>query len=302
MTPRIRVAGGLAIVLLLSSAGRADVYTIDRESGYDNIVNGLLTNGTGKFGGQCASTSMTNSFLYLQEMYPKIYGTKLTTENGAVTPTQARDDLDASVGGVHRAGNYWNAKVAWVNKYASGTTTFSAITMTGAKTPQGKSYKEDRDAVKFDATPQQMWTWLTQQIKAGEDVELGIFDHMTTVMGYAIDTTNDKMYLEIIDPNAPRAGGGVGPGTTSKAKEGEWVSATFTRDGIMLGGFSVKDYEKPYIYYMFAESPIPEPSTLTLMTVAALTGIVGWVSSAATRRRSTAAALHRPRAPRRLGS
>ena len=279
MTSRLRVGSALAIVLLFSSLGRADTYSVTRESGYDTIANSLLTNGTGPFGGQCASTSLMNSFLYLQSQYPGVYGTSLTTEGGTKTAIQSRNDLDTSIANPRLQGDVWNAKLNWVNTYAPGTTAFAAITNTAANSTQGKAYTQDRNAVTFGATGAQMWTWLTQQIKAGEDVELGMFDHMTTVMGYATSNTGN-MYVEIIDPNNPLAAGGTAPnGSGNATKEGEWVLATVQNGNIKLSGFSVgSDYRNPYIYYMYAES-VPEPSTLTMMSLAIVGGLMGWIRS-----------------------
>jgi hypothetical protein len=241
---------------------------------------------------------MINSFMFLQAQDPKLYDNSLTTEGGTKTPTQSRNDLDASIAMPRLQGNEWNAKLSWVNKYAPGTAIFSAITSTASNSDQGKAYTQDRAAVTLSATAAQMWTWLTQQIKAGEDVELGIFNHMTTVMGYAVDTTAGRnfgaMYLEIIDPNAPRAGGGMGPGLTSTAPEGEWVRATEVRGSIRLSGFSVADYRNPYVYCMFSESAVPEPSSLILVSLAVATGVVCRVVSVGLKsRRPLAAAEHR---------
>jgi len=70
----------------------------------------------------------------------------------------------------------------------------------------------------------------------------------------------------------------VGPGSLPNAPtEGEWVNATERSGSLRLSGFSVMDYRNPNVYYMFAESPVPEPSTLAMAIVLGLTGVVGWV-------------------------
>ncbi len=285
---RLLLAGVSAMLLGVQTQTRAApiTYNVMSESTYDDI--GVLTSGEGPAGAQCASTSMINSFMFLAAEYPNVYGNNaLTTEGGTTTPTGARNDLDASIANAAFQGDVWNAKLNWVNRYAPGSTTFSAITSTRATSKSGMAYTNDRGAVQFSATGADMWTWLMQEINAGEDVELGLYNHMTTLMGYAIGS-DGSMYLQIIDPNSPTPGGnGQGPGASGNGPVGEWVTATEDSGDLKLSGFSFMDYKGPYVYALFAESPaVPEPATITMLGSGAIClGVFCW-----RRRKQTVAA------------
>lgn len=275
---RLLLVSVLAMLLGVQTQTRGGpmTYKVTSETTYDDL--GVLTSGEGPAGGQCASTSMINSFLFLEAEYPNVYGNNaLTTEGGTTTPTGARNDLDASIAKAVFQGDVWNAKLNWVNKYAPGTTTFSAITSSRAASKHGLAYTNDRGAVQFGATGAAMWTWLTEQINAGEDVELGLYNHMTTLMGYAIGS-DGSMYLQIIDPNSPTPGGiGQGPGASGNGPVGEWVKVTEDSGSLKLSGFSFADYKIPYVYAMFAESAVPEPATRTMLGIGAIClGILCW--------------------------
>ncbi len=278
---RLLFVGVLAMLLGVQTQTRGGpmvTFNVTSETAYDDI--GVLTSGEGPAGAQCASTSMINSFMFLAAEYPNAYGNNaLTTEGGTTTPTGARNDLDASIAKAVFQGDVWNAKLNWVNKYAPGTTTFSAITSSRATTKQGLAYTNDRGAVQFGATGAAMWTWLMEQINAGEDVELGLYNHMTTVMGFATGS-DGSMYLQIIDPNNPTPGGiGQGPGASGNGPVGEWVKVTEDSGSLKLSGFSFADYKIPYVYAMFAESPaaVPEPATITILGIGAIClGVFCW--------------------------
>jgi hypothetical protein len=100
---------------------------------------------------------------------------------------------------------------------------------------------------------------------------------MTTLMGYATGS-DGSMYLQIIDPNNPNPGGtGQGPGTSGNGPVGEWVSVTEDSGDLKLSGFSFMDYKGPYVYALFAESPVPEPATITMLGIGAICLCVfGW--------------------------
>ena len=81
----------------------------------------------------------------------------------------------------------------------------------------------------FQQSGTQIWNFLVQQLKEGEDVEVGMFDHMVTLMG--VQTTggsaNTPALAEIIDPNFVSPGG-TGQGGMSNGPAGEWVTASYS--------------------------------------------------------------------------
>lgn len=274
----------LGFTLLLSSRAIADTYTMASETDYDDIA--LVTNTSVNNRGLCASTSIINSFSYLEAAYPSVYNTLanpysltqgVSNQDSADLAT-VRNNFDATIAAPRLQGNVYNAKISWVNMYAPGTTTIAAVTNQSATSAQGSVYPANsaNSNVQYNQTGAQMWTWLVGQLQAGEDVELGMYNHMTTVMGYAIDNQTGGMYLEIIDPNSPNPGGnGQGPGANGNGAAGEWVNATYNMSGMLtLSGFSVADYTNPNVYYMFAESPVPEPAMVVSIGSLSVIGLI----------------------------
>jgi hypothetical protein len=286
MSSRLRVIASLAIVVLFSAVARAD-FTYTESASYAPVASLLLTNSSNTNNqGQCASTSMMNSFLYLQNTYPSTYTNSggsasltMNTTSGTALINQ-RNMLDSNIvngpqGGLQ--GDTWNAKVNWVASTAgSGSTSLVGITNTAMNSSQGTGYTQlsGSDHMTFGASGTDIWNFLTQQIKEGEDVEIGMYDHMVTLMG--ISTSGANMYAEIIDPNYPTGtgtGAGPGSGPGGNGPVGEWVNATYGTNGglVHLSGFAIggTGYNTPDIYYAFAESPAPEPSTIALLVVGA---------------------------------
>jgi len=210
-----------------------------------------------------------NSFQYLQYSSSSTYGTNLTRGSGTANAAASRDLLDAGINGGPQGGlqgDVWNAKLNWfINNGGTAGTTFAGITNTAMTSSQGTGYSVGTSNMTFGQSGTQIWNFLVQQIKEGEDVEIGMFDHMVTLMGLSVSGSN--MYAEIIDPNYPTPGG-TGAGGMSNGAAGEWVNAAYGTNGglVRLSGFSIggTGYNLPDIYYAFAESPVPEPASLAL--------------------------------------
>jgi hypothetical protein len=216
---------------------------------------------------------MINSFQYLQQIAPGTYGTSLTGGAGTANAVTARNQLDGNIisgGSGGDQGDTWNAKLSWFNSHGgTAGTTFAGVTVNSST---DADYSVGLGNMSFNQTGTQVWNFLVQQIKEGEDVEIGMFDHMVTLMG--LQTTGGSQNLpleaEIIDPNYTSPGGN-GAGGMPNGAAGEWVNAAYsTYFGLVqLSGFSIggTGYSNPYIYYAFAESPknVPEPATLALL-------------------------------------
>ena len=218
MSVRRHILGSFAILLVCSSIGRADefVATYTESAAYAPLIanKSLLENASGDDGnGECAATSMINSFMFLQQQYPSIYGTSagtpnaLTTMGGMVDSTSARNALHNSIASPALQGNVLTAKQNWINTYAPGTTSIVGIssfsppgTLDGGTAAQGYSSSA---GMTFGASGSNILAFLTQQIKEGEDVEIGLFAHMMTLVGVGTDTTTNMPAIEYIDPNAP---------------------------------------------------------------------------------------------------
>ena len=280
----------LAILLLFTPLARAADFALSESSTYDAIANLLISNSTNaQDQGQCASTSLINSFQYLQAAYPAVYGTSgaLTGGNGTANAVTSRNQLDANITGGSQGGlqgDVWNAKLNWVNSKAPGTTVFSGVSNIAVSNSQGMEYNvpsQPPPQMSFNQTGSQMWAWAQGQIATGEDVELGLFNHMTLLIGMVQSGTN--MYAEIVDPNLPTPSG-TGANNMPNGPAGEWVGVTYdattgTANLLQMSGFAIGSgtlYSNPGgppgtadIFYAFAESPAPEPATVTLLAVGA---------------------------------
>ncbi len=276
MTAKLRLAASLAILLAFCPLARAQTTTLTESGAYSAIASLLISNSTNTNNqGQCASTSLINSFQYLQNTYPSVYGTSgsLTMGNGTANAVNARNQLDANIisgGSGGDQGDTWNAKLNWFNTHGgTANTTFAGVTVNSSSQAD---YSVGLGNMAFNQSGTQVWNFLVQQIKQGEDVEVGMYDHMVTLMG--LQTTGGSANLpleaEIIDPNY-LSPSGSGANNMPNGPVGEWVNAAYsTYFGLVqLSGFSIggTGYTNPYIYYAFAESPnsVPEPATLALL-------------------------------------
>jgi hypothetical protein len=281
MMVKLRFAAFLAAVVVCCPIARAD-FTYSESSAYNTIAALLLTNTSNTNDqGECAATSLMNSFQYLQNIAPSNYGTNLTGGAGTANAASSRDTLDGLITGGPQGGlqgDVWNAKLSWFNSHGgTASTTFEGITNTGMNSSQGTGYTVGTNNMTFGASGTAIWNFLADQINKGQDVEIGMFDHMVTLMGLKLSGTN--MYAQIIDPNYPRPGG-TGAGGMSNGAAGEWVDAQYdgTSGLVKLSGFSVggTGYNNPLIYYAFAESPVsvPEPAAIALAATAPIGGVL----------------------------
>ena len=117
----------------------------------------------------------------------------------------------------------------------------------------------------FGANGSNILAFLTQQIKEGEDVEIGLFAHMMTLVGVGTDTTTNMPAIEYIDPNAPATDswsalsfvGSDGQYAITITGSGYGPPTTFDDKGNPTAFSDTSE-----IYYAFAESPAPRPFVL----------------------------------------
>jgi hypothetical protein len=295
MSSKLRILGSLSIVLVFCSVGRGQTTTISESAAYNALATStsgslLISNSTNTNDqGQCASTSLINSFQYLQRIAPGNYGTNLTGGAGTANAITSRNQLDNSIvtgGSNGDQGDVWNAKLTWFNTHGgTANTTFEGVTVNSST---DADYKVGTGNMAFQQSGTQIWNFLIQQLQKGQDVEIGMFDHMVTLIGVQSTggTNNIPALAEIVDPNFPSPGG-TGQGGMSNGAAGEWVNASYSTffGLVQLSGFSIggTGYSNPYIYYAFAESPtaVPEPAALVLLGASA----IGLVAACRRRRR-----------------
>ncbi len=276
--------------MLLAGAGQTTI--VSESAAYNALATSpsgslLISNSTNTSNqGQCALTSLINSFQYLQQIAPGNYpNNNLTGGAGTANAITSRNQLDGNIisgGSGGDQGDTWNAKLNWFNTHGgTAGTTFAGVT---ANSRTDADYSVGLGNMAFQQSGTQIWNFLIQQLNEGEDVEIGMFDHMVTLMGARTTggSANLPSLAEIIDPNFTSPGG-TGQGGMSNGPAGEWVTASYsTYFGLVqLGGFSIggTGYSNPYIYYAFAESPaaVPEPAAIAMLGICfAVLPYYGW--------------------------
>jgi len=224
-----------------------------------NTDNGTST-GAGV--GYCAPTATVNSFKFLENMYPNVYDNKLT--KGDIIKT--RNDLVGLMGTCPDTGtqpqNWWQGKIQWIEDNAPGRTSYGGMVMPSIDVSTWN--KKDLLSNTFPA-----FNWLFQQLKDGEDVELGIYGsfggHALTLTSLKFvdsmdgssfqngiwDPSVELAQIDYLDPNNPT--------------QLFWSDLSLNPDGslgFLWNNGGANPPKNAYIGLAFKESPIPEPSSI----------------------------------------
>ncbi len=235
----------------------------------------------GQPNGICAAASAINSFIYLENQYPNVYGQpnggKLTPNYNATNNNDPTDTLNFGVNGFGMDPNnnnmpypgyypsplpansgYVATKTQWFNTYAPGTTSIDSWYL---GTPGDPSNQNN-----VNPSPQ----IFQSQLQAKEDVEFfiqGSAYHVLTLTDLTVntDTAPTSYSVSWLDCN-----------DTSM----EYSSpVTFAANGQMqiTGVYGYPNGSLENITAAFAESPVPEPSTLVLLSIGAVSLLAyGW--------------------------
>jgi len=245
--------------------------------------------------GICAAAATINSFVYLRNTYPGIYGnTNIVPDwnkDGEIDEkdyVESRDKIANgwTYGDKERKGIYsnpsgsdpkqpdqdwWLTKMYWFDDFAPGTTIFDGQVY--GRPGATKWYKGD---VLEDKYPE--WSFLWKQIYSCEDVELGIYPKDGGV-GHAITLTGlcweDKDGDKSWDP-------GETPNKILYAdpNQRDWKAPMEGLVAVTGGRIEFKWWQDEKIWYIdhaWSESPIPEPASVIVWSVLAILGItVTW--------------------------
>ncbi len=273
--PALLAPLAFTIVIAFASRSQADFTASASEQSYYDMFARLQNGADGNGDGECAATSLINSFLYLQQRYPGVYDNKLVP-GGPAGAAAARDALHTMIvndgdenDDFGLQGGVWNQKLQWFqNAMVANQTIFAAQTGVQSGTAQANQYNNS-NLVTFGQYP--TFAWLQQQIADGEDVEFGLYQHMMTLIGVGTDNSNASTAIEYIDPNNPAVDA--------------WADVSLSMGALMVTipgsgygppmGMPAMASDTSAIYYAFAESPVPEPSRIVGLLGLAAIGLVG---------------------------
>jgi hypothetical protein len=261
-------------VLLLFALGpelQADVITAGEDFSKFGNLNQHDTNCKNV---ACGPTAATNSFVFLQNMYPGIYGMSLVPHISGGTMYDDEIDVANELSTIMHTCNLCNpgaggtfiedfiaGKQTYMNMMAQGKTVFAAqMNFAWRPTdPDGNNVGPKPGYVMDNTVPTAQF--IASEINAGEDVEVflaGDVDHYVTLFDFTFDTNTHAGQIGYIDPDTGRVG---------------FSNIT----GQDASGFLQVRYgtNAEVIAHAVAESPIPEPSAGLLMAMG-LGGLVAW--------------------------
>ena len=259
---RSLTALALGIAVLVSTVARdarallpvANLYNVDETTtaafGTLNQAN-VGPNGANGANNFCAPTATMNSFTFLENAYPSVYGNLLM---GGQASWQLAGQLLA--GATYMAtdpnsgtsvANWVSGKVNYINKFAPNTTTFAGM---------GTGGYPWLNAANPTAN------FLLQQLQTGEDVELAIFPTVAGGIGHVLTLTginwNDANGNNLFD-----AGDTLTLNTIDPGNPGVNTQLTLSPGGLL--GITGANYNTYTLGVALAESPVPEPTTVSLI-------------------------------------
>ena len=250
---RLLMAALLIAVFMTCTQAWGTTYTVNKtanEFGYIDQHNLDRWEGDWLGAMACAPTATMNSFIYLQNHYPGVYGHSLVPEGAGQDVIKARE-LALNYMFTTNAGTTiedWTwGKHDFLEFYAPGKTTFHGQTLYN-NWPAGKP----RPAWAQNMIPD--WNFLYNQLYLCQDVEIGIWwqsdiGHALTLTGLTWDDATNSGAISYVDP---------------------WTGALFTDVGMNLnledGRLHVAyQGQDAWIDLALAESAVPEPSALLVL-------------------------------------
>jgi hypothetical protein len=229
----------------------------------------------------CGPTAAVNSFVYLQNRYPNIYGNKLVPKGANAAQQYMNMQMVANtLGGADymntcNCGNgtfieqFILGKQKYLDTMAKNATTYGAEDTFAWRTtlPDGSKVAAKPPYVQQNTAP--TGQWLVDQLKAGEDVELFVNGSMgnhyitLTQMTYNLDkNTGSFMFIDPNQVNNKMAGAPV-------VSMGMITGLDATDSDILFTSASVSAYLGTGLNIVNAvsESPVPEPATYAVLSV-----------------------------------
>ena len=244
----VRALASAALIMAGAPLGQAAIYNVDETTtaafGTVNQANVPPGNGVNS----CAPTATMNSFTWLANAYPGVYGNTLM---GGQANWQAAAALLAGPAYMKTSAitgtsldDWATGKAAYLNNFAPGKTTFAGMSGVGVVAGQGWLQGANPTA-----------NFLLQQLQQGEDIEIGItkpasIGHVLTVTGISWNDANNNMVFD--------AGDTLTLNTIDPANPGVNTPLPLTAGGLLGVGGAYNGYS---LSVAMAESPVPEAST-----------------------------------------
>lgn len=287
MSHLLRSCTRVAALLLVAFAmvATAQAVTGDYFSSFGRVFNDTTPKATG---GECVAASFINGATYLKNHYPATYGSTDITKGGTGSSTTAMQNFGSygwtyggksyngyyprcsSDGNTAVFGDMWQTTIDWMdNCYAPGKTIFTGQAWTARSGNENTSlwpygYNVTSCAPTYD--------FMHDAVAADKFVELCIYSYsvdgngkVTFGQGHAVnllDITSNSIKFQ--DPNLPLV-----TYSSSLSTVSAWdTSALSFYDSFTFGSTPVM------ILTAFALAPVPEPSTIALLLLAILGGLL----------------------------
>ncbi len=235
-------------------------------------------------GGICVAASFIDGCVYLQHAFPSLYGgTALPTGNLSSQRTAmeawAVDGWTPPGGTFHQGyyttcipdgnnfGDWWQNAVAWTEAFAPGRTAYSAQAGLTRGGESSASWVDNGNVQDLFPTT----TFLSAAVAANAFIEMGIYQYgyndgvLVEHSGHAIDLVNltcaNGLYtMSFFDPNNPN-GGFFSAVLGTMTIDGQTALNFVAPAGATYQGQNV------YLAGAIVETPVPEPATLSLLTL-----------------------------------
>ncbi|WP_428937833.1 hypothetical protein [Fontivita pretiosa] len=277
------------VVALAAPASIAATYSIDLDPN-DTLFGRLdqddiSPGGTGATGANsCVPTATMNSFIFLQNRYPNIYGNNNElsgTHNGdwdaAAEELAGPNYMNTDPNQGTTDSNWVRGKVAWLETYAPGKTVY-----------HGQDFFDlpNEPAWLADQTVPTLW-FIWEQLSRGQDVEIGITPlnaqgnpdgtgHAMTLSSINWNDANNNMTFDAGDTASLD---GIDP--ANPANDFVYELDLIASQGQEFLSFAGGPYANYRIDVVLAESPVPLPPAVAA-GMAAMAAVAAW-----SRRRTT---------------
>lgn len=263
----LAVASLLLLLLFVGTLRASTVYNIDLDPGHTlygtlDQANVVVPPG-GSGATSCAPTATMNSFTYLQNAFPAVYGTN--DELMGVNTSWLDAAIDLGTNYMNTSSdtgtsdeNWINGKYNYLETYAPGKTIYAGY---DAFTTGGQPWVNQ-------AIPPIMF--IVQQLQMGAAIEIGIsppdngFGHVMTVSSiHWTDTDMDG----VLDAGENATLDGIDPGGGAVFN---YMLKIVANGGNTYLGFDGGPYNNYRIDAAMAGKAVPEPSTILLFSIGCL--------------------------------